>query len=179
MNSYSVFRWALLWIFTTTNLIRIPIHVFMVVASLFYNDGDQTRLGRVTPPFHFKLCFRIVTRGDYPDLVHSNVSGLLALLEHSPIDDFVIQVVCNKSVGLDQVVRHDKVKELPVPDHYFTKSKTKFKARNLQYALDFGSDGLAETDWLVHLDEESQLTPSALTGILAFIQGGKHPIGNS
>jgi len=154
--------------------------MIFVIATCFFNDGHKRfSKEKEKKGLDFTiLCFRIVTKGDYPDMVHANVRGLLILLEQNKVENFIIQAVCNKSIYLQQTIDHPKVKELVVPESYTTQNGTKFKARNLQYALETDCDDLKDNDWVVHLDEESQITESSLNGILNFIQEGKHPIGN-
>lgn len=60
---------------------------------------------------------------------------------------------------------------------YKTKSGAMFKARALQYCLEDGVNSLADTDWIVHLDEETLLTDNSIRGILNFVLEGKHSFG--
>ncbi|XP_073994930.1 beta-1,4-mannosyltransferase egh isoform X2 [Rhodnius prolixus] len=64
-----------------------------------------------------------------------------------------------------------------VPVEYKTKSGAMFKARALQYCLEDGINSLADTDWIVHLDEETLLTDNSIRGILNFVLDGKHSFG--
>ena len=57
---------------------------------------------------------------------------------------------------------------------YRTKTGAKFKARALQYGLEPSVRILQDDDWIVHLDEETVLTHSALVGILNFVQDNKY-----
>lgn len=169
----------ILFISKLLEFLLLPINIFFVVGTLIANDDSKSHVLLNRRRLGFKMCFRIVTRGDFPDLVHSNVKSLIALLEANAIDEFLIQVVCNKSIGLTRVVKHKKVRELEVPADYTTRNGTMFKARNLQYALEKGSGELSHSDWLIHLDEDTQVTQSSIAGIVAFILDGKHHIGNT
>ncbi|PSN37675.1 Beta-1 [Blattella germanica] len=49
-----------------------------------------------------------------------------------------------------------------------------------QVLFNFAEDGvniLADTDWIVHLDEETLLTENSVRGILNFVLDGKHHFG--
>lgn len=52
-----------------------------------------------------------------------------------------------------------------------------FKARALQYCLESAVNMLSDTDWIVHLDEETLVTESSVRGILNFVMDGKHQFG--
>jgi len=59
------------------------------------------------------------------------------------------------------------VRVIVVPPEYATPNKSRYKARALHYAL-FNSS-ISETAWIVHLDEETQPTQSAIKGVCKFI----------
>jgi cellulose synthase/poly-beta-1,6-N-acetylglucosamine synthase-like glycosyltransferase len=54
--------------------------------------------------------------------------------------------------------------QLLVPTNYHTTTFAKFKARALQYAIE-NSTARSE-DWIIHLDEETMVTPDAVPHIL-------------
>lgn len=64
-----------------------------------------------------------------------------------------------------------------VPSSYRPKSGALFKARALQYCLEEDVNLLADTDWIVHLDEETLATEAAIRGILNFVIEGRHQFG--
>ncbi len=64
-----------------------------------------------------------------------------------------------------------------VPEDYQTETKVKYKARALQYLLEQRKNRLNRQNdfdindaWILHLDEESVLTPQAIVGIEKFIR---------
>ncbi|XP_064081600.1 beta-1,4-mannosyltransferase egh-like isoform X3 [Macrobrachium nipponense] len=67
--------------------------------------------------------------------------------------------------------------QVVVPSSYRPKSGALFKARALQYCLEEDVNLLADTDWIVHLDEETLVTDSAIRGILNFVIEGRHQFG--
>ena len=67
--------------------------------------------------------------------------------------------------------------QIIVPTSYQTKNGSKFKARALQYCLEENVNKLSDSNWIVHLDEETILTESSIKGILNFIMEDKHQLG--
>ena len=120
------------------------------------------------------LCFRVVTRGDYPNLVKQNLMKNLELCQNVGVENFTIEVVTDNPIN---IVQTPKTKETLVPNEYETKTKAKFKARALQYSLDDSVDVLQPRSWIVHLDEETLMTEDSIRGILNFVLDGKHAIG--
>lgn len=76
--------------------------------------------------------FRVVTRGDFPDLVRRNVDRNINVCLSCGIQNFLFEIVTDKSISL--VSTPYKV-EVTVPPEYKTKSGALFKSRALQYAL--------------------------------------------
>lgn len=155
---------AFLYIFRIISFIGLPVSLFLTFTSIFWTYGKPSDLSSNIPNLTLNglLCFRIVTRGDYPDLVCQNIEILLDLLQTFHVNTFTIEVVANKSIELAD---HPKVRLILVPEDYVTRNGTKFKARNLQYALEDGVNNLSERDWIVHLDEDTEVTESSLLGI--------------
>lgn len=118
------------------------------------------------------ICIRIVTRGDYPELVRANVERNLEVCRKSGLEHFLLQVVTDKKLGLPVQTR---VHEVVVPPSYKTKSGALFKARALQYCLD--EIKLDDSHWIVHLDEETLLTENSVRGIINFVLDGKYQFG--
>lgn len=51
------------------------------------------------------------------------------------------------------------------------------QSRALQYCLEDDVNQLGESDWIVHLDEETLLTDDCVRGIINFVLKGKHEFG--
>ena len=79
------------------------------------------------------ICFRVVTRGDFPELVRNNVDRNINTCRDAGLQNFLIEVVTDKSISL---VSGEKRREVVVPADYVTKSGALFKARALQYCLE-------------------------------------------
>ncbi|KAH9505687.1 hypothetical protein Btru_055500 [Bulinus truncatus] len=133
--------------------------------------GPKLRQSPLLSPF---LCFRVVTRGLYPDLVIKNVQQNIQTCEKVGIQNYIIEVVSDESIRLKNMKR---CRQIVVPRDYKTKSGSLFKARALQYALEPGIDTLVPGDWIVHLDEETVLTEDAVVGIVNFAVESVHSFG--
>jgi len=117
----------------------------------------------------------VVTRGDYPQLVKNNVLKNIETCLKSGLENFIVDVVTDKPLNLEPINR--RVREVVVPKVYKPKSGALFKARALQYCLEDGVNYLSDTDWIVHLDEETLLTENSVRGVLNFVLDGKHQFG--
>ncbi|KAK9497293.1 hypothetical protein O3M35_004638 [Rhynocoris fuscipes] len=120
------------------------------------------------------ICVRIVTRGDYPQLVQTNVNRNLNRCLDAGLEHFMIEVVTDKPLHL---AKNRRIQETVVPVDYKTKSGALFKARALQYCLENNVNSLSDSDWIVHLDEETLLTDNSIRGILNFVIDGRHSFG--
>lgn len=174
----AIYSYVFYSIHTIALLITMPMNLYNIFGTLFYHE-KRSKLKvlerNISSQFHGTIGFRIVTRGNFPDLVKNNIKKHMQLLNSfEMISSFIIEVVTDKSIGLSN---HDKVYELVVPSDYKTKTGAKFKARALQYALEENVSKLKHNDWIVHLDEETLLTKSSIIGILDFVIKNNHPIG--
>lgn len=175
IESYGTLGTLVLYLLRFFTLLTLPQVLFNFAGLIFYNafpDKVQLKGSPLLAPF---ICIRIVTRGDFPDLVKTNVTRNMNTCTNAHLKNFLIEVVTDKPLGL---VQHARVREIVVPSSYATKSGALFKARALQYCLeDSVSTDLGEHDWIVHLDEETLLTENAVKGILNFVMDGKHQFG--
>jgi egghead protein (zeste-white 4 protein) len=81
------------------------------------------------------ICFRVVTRGDYSDLVQNNVQKNIDTCLNVGLQNFIVEVVADRSISLNP---SQHACEVVVPVDYQTKSGAMFKARALQYCLEKG-----------------------------------------
>lgn len=124
---------------------------------------------------HF--CFRVVTRGLYPDLVQRNVNKNYQTCIESGLTNFVIEVVTDKEINPNYLTDTTKIRQLVVPNSYKTSTNAMFKARALQYALEPKNSLLNDGDYIVHLDEETLVTRNVINGIINFALDGTHAFG--
>lgn len=100
------------------------------------------------------VCFRIVSRGQNAEALRSTVRNVRDMMAASPAFPYRIEVVTDLPLTLDA---GDDLVHLLVPQDYQTPKRAKFKARALQYAQE--TSDLPERAWIMHLDEESHITP--------------------
>ena len=86
----------------------------------------------------------------------------------TPLAPYLIEVVIDECRDV-VLLPHDDidVRVIVVPREYVTPNNSRFKARALHYALLHSQ--ISDTTWIVHLDEETQPTQSAIKGICKFI----------
>lgn len=80
-----------------------------------------------------KICFRVVTRGDYPEMVRNNVFRNIGICKEAGLTDYLIEVVTDKTISIGE---NELIREVVVPPGFQTRSGAMFKARALQYALE-------------------------------------------
>lgn len=169
------YTWTIvLYFLRFLTFLPLPQALFNFAGLTFYNAFPDRVTLKSTPLLAPFICIRIVTRGDYPKLVRTNVVRNMNKCIDAGLENFLIEVVTDKAVGLEH---HRRVREIVVPPSYRTKTGALFKARALQYCLEDGVNVLADTDWIVHLDEETLLTENSVRGILNFVMDGKYHFG--
>lgn len=117
------FAWFL-YILRITTLMPLPQFLFNFCGLIFYNAFPKDPTLEKLPlrvPF---ICFRTVTRGDYPQLSRRNVMRNLETCLSLGLEDFVIEVVSDKYFELPV---HPKIRLVEVPSTYRTKSGALFK----------------------------------------------------
>ncbi len=120
-------------------------------------------------PINRTICWRIVTAGKNINVVLSTIRRCQSEMAKTPIAPYVIEVVVDYCDNILLLPQHDKdVRVVIVPQDYRTPNNSRFKARALHYALLHSS--ISKATWIVHLDEETQPTSSAIKGICNFIR---------
>lgn len=148
--------------------------IFNLLGLLLYNTFPEKVVLKGSPLLAPFVCIRVVTRGDYPELVRANALRNMNTCLSVGMENFMIEVATDKPVHL---AKHARMREVVVPTSYATKSGALFKARALQYCLEEEVNMLQATDWVLHLDEETLLTENAVRGVLNFVLDGKHQFG--
>lgn len=171
---YGIVGASLLYILRLLTFLPLPQVLFNFVGLTFYNAFPDKVVLKGSPLLAPFICIRVVTRGDYPQLVKNNVNRNMNKCLDAGLENFLIEVVSDKPIRLDQ---HRRVREVVVPSEYHTSSGALFKARALQYCLEDKVNILSDNDWIVHLDEETLLTENCVKGILNFVMDGKHQFG--
>ena len=123
------------------------------------------------------ICFRVVTRGNYPELVQSNVHRNFLTCLEAGLMDFSFEVATDKDINLTDAPAYNRIRQLIVPKDYRTPTGALFKARALQYALEPGVSPLKAGDYIVHLDEETIISNNVVRGIANFASKGAYSFG--
>lgn len=128
-------------------------------------------------------CFlvRIITRGEYPDLIRRSANFHINLIEkYFDCDRLEFHVVTENPLDGDyRVGRTGRVREMLVPKDYRTKNGSMAKARNLAFWIEATSKDpkYANPDkiWLLTLDEDAFLTDVWMEDFTEnFIPSGAH-----
>eukprot|EP00918_Siedleckia_nematoides_P032782 GHVU01071183.1.p1 GENE.GHVU01071183.1~~GHVU01071183.1.p1 ORF type:complete len:579 (+),score=71.69 GHVU01071183.1:79-1815(+) len=121
------------------------------------------------------LCLRACTKGNNPTLVRSVTKQNIELLKLAEVPDWKVEIVTDNPMHLKDEFDDDscRVDEIVVPNSFVPENGAVFKARALHYANQPGVSSLCDDDLIIHLDEETTLDLSSITGILDF--WSKHP----
>lgn len=119
------------------------------------------------------LVFRVVTRGKNIEAVTETISHLdnviTQFILHYDFPQFAIEVVSDNELDIPSTITPTQL--IVVPQEYQTLHHAKYKARALQYALEVSS--ATDEDYIIHLDEETQVNEQTILGIIEFI--ASHP----
>lgn len=154
--------------------LTLPQVLFNFCGLVFYNAFPEKVVLKGSPLLAPFICIRVVTRGDFADLVKANVTRNMNTCLDTGLENFQMEVVTDKPINLP---KHHRIREIVVPPNYQTKTGAMFKSRALQYCLEENVNILNNNDWIVHLDEETLLTENSVRGIINFVLDGKHPFG--
>jgi egghead protein (zeste-white 4 protein) len=148
----------------------LPPALFCTLGFLIYRRPRSRLVSAIKTP----VSFRVVTRGHNADVVRETVANVHRVMAAMPLFPYIVEVVT------DNPVTHlERTREILVPPTYQTSQGSRYKARALQFALEHS--GLPDDAWIVHLDEETQLTPAGAAGICEAVDqeelSGLHRIG--
>lgn len=135
-----------------------------------FDDADTYKLGGWNP--QKRLIVTYVSRGDNFQALERSIAESAAVLERLKVD-YQIDVVTDIAVA-HKVESRLNTHFHVVPSDFTTGSNTKYKARALHYMVearkhpDHHSANHPDV-WILHLDEESTVSESAIYGILEFI----------
>jgi beta-1,4-mannosyltransferase len=121
----------------------------------------------LTMPVDIPVCFRVVSRGRNTEALRSTIMAIDMEMTATPLFPYTIEVVTDQALAYMPPPGRG-LTYIQVPRGYRTPAGSLFKARALHYALQV-SDISPET-WIVHCDEESQPTRSAIQGIAQLIR---------
>ena len=133
-----------------------------LAGNLWYRHRDNSAV----TPIDTLVSWRIVSRGTNASALRNTIERCQREMAARPLFPYVIEVVVDgQPEGLPE---GSDIRYLVVPSDYQTANGSLFKARALQYALDYSP--LPDDAWTVHLDEETQPTRSGIEGIATMIR---------
>lgn len=169
-NVIPVFLYMSLYV----TLLLIPFNVVNFLGFILFSLFPQKPRLKASALFSPFICFRLVTKGTNVNLIKSNVKRNLATCESISLNNCLFEIITENDINFE---KHMRIREVVVPESYITVNRSTGKARCLQYSLLEEINVLSYNDWVVHLDEETVLTDSALIGILNFINEEQYFIG--
>lgn len=169
-TAWTIFLYALRFM----TFFTLPQMMSNFLGLIVYNAFPDKVVLKGSPLLAPFICVRVVTRGDYPDLVKGNVIRNMNTCLDTGLENFLIEIVTDKPIN---IMKHRRIREVVVPKDYKTKTGAMFKSRALQYCLEDHVNVLNPNDWIVHLDEETILTENSVRGITNFVLDGKYPFG--
>lgn len=173
-TAYGFVPTIILYVLRGLTLLTLPQMMFNFCGLLFYNAFPDKVVLKGSPLLAPFICIRVVTRGDFPDLVKANVLRNMNTCLDTGLENFLIEVVTDNAIGMPE---HRRNREVVVPKEYRTSSGALFKSRALQYCWEDAVNVLNNGNWVVHLDEETLLTENSVRGIVNFVLDGKHQFG--
>ncbi len=125
----------------------------------------------ISQPMDKLVCLRIVSRGTNVEALTDTIRRCQSEMAKTPLFPYVIEVVTDTQ-NIDLPIPNDDLRYITVPKDYRTENNSMYKARALHYAVE--NSPLPDDAWIVHLDEETQLTASGVKGICAMIREEEH-----
>ncbi|MPC78995.1 Beta-1,4-mannosyltransferase egh [Portunus trituberculatus] len=92
-------------------LLALPQAVFNFLGFICFNAFPERAKLKGSPLLAPFLCLRVVTRGDYPDLVRTNVNRNLNTCLRVGLEKFMIEVVTDKKIDLPENQRIRQVSQ--------------------------------------------------------------------
>lgn len=168
-------------------LITLPIpHMILNFLGLLLLNTFPTRvhvLKKSVESKQPKLCFRIMTKGYDQNRALKNLSKNYYICQDAGLknyhfeyltEDEKIKLEIDTCKGDGKRVRFRKIL---VPKEYETSSKSSYRARLLEYALEDKVNQLDKGDYIVHLDEDIMLTRDFIHGLINFVHDNRHSFG--
>ena len=167
---FDVYAWSsLLWV---TPLVFTAASVVGLLIYRARSSIDSKLEPIVTP-----VAFRIVSRGFDRATIWKTVESVRSSMAAHRLFPYWIELVTDSAaVALPW---SDDLRPITVPRGYRTPRGSLYKARALHYAQEFST--LPDQGWIVHLDEETCVTPSFVVGIRRAVEeeerSGRHRTG--
>lgn len=117
-------------------------------------------------PINNLVVWRIVSKGINKNALIATIMRCEEEMKKNPLFPYAIEVVTD-TVNLELPTSIKNLRHIKIPKDYQTPNNSLFKARALQYAIE--TSPISDKTWIVHLDEETQPTPSGIKGICKMI----------
>jgi len=124
-------------------LFLLPQSILAFISFVIYGIWPET-ITVSQRQYSKKIIVRIVTDGQQPDLVRYSLRKNLKVC--SNFDNFKFYLITNQLIGLSGDLSK-KVTQVLVPESYKSTTGVKFKARNLQYCLDYNIGRQTDNSW--------------------------------
>lgn len=141
-ETYGYLGTTFLYVLRLLAFLPLPHILLNFIGLVFFNSFPDKVVIKGSPLLAPFICIRVVTRGDYPQLVRSNVYRNLTKCIDAGLEHFMIEVVTDKAINLP---KDRRVVETVVPANYQTLTGALFKSRALQYCLEEGVNTLSPT----------------------------------
>ena len=175
--AYGVLMTVILVLFRCLTLLAFP-QTFLNFISLLLFDTFKGKVQlKVAPQSAPFFAVRVVTRGLYPNLVEKTVKQNQETFLQVGCEDFAIEVVTDVPLKLPIYESSQRIREIVVPNDYQTSTGALNKSRALQYCWEDTINLMDDQEWILHLDEETLVTPDSVKGFLNFIHENKYSIG--
>lgn len=143
-------------------LVAAPGILLALIGNFMYHDDPKLDDAEFV---NYPVAWRIVSRGTNEEVLISTIRRIQKEMAATPLFPYLIEVVTDADVF--QAPDDVDILHVRVPPDFTTEKGTKFKARALHYASQYSKVG-PET-WIMHLDEETQPTSSAIKGMAKYI----------
>lgn len=143
-------------------LLPLPATVAWIFGALWFSY--PTHLDKVEMHDH-PVVFRIVSRGTNAECLLATVRRCQNELKRAALFPYLVEIVTDGDEFVAPV--EPDLLHVSVPDSYATPNGTRFKARALHFAS--VNSRVPPLTWVVHLDEETQVTSSGVKGIADMI----------
>lgn len=147
-KSFGPLFFLLLFICRFCVLLMAPESLFNFLGLVMYETFPPKPTLKCCPKYLPFICIRIVTRGDYPDLIKFTLKYNVKNCLKAGLTKFMFEIVTNQKIVDLPEIKGVKIQQTVVPEVYTTKSGSMFKSRNLQYCLESDVNGLGDNDWI-------------------------------
>ncbi len=136
---------------------------FGLVGMLKFRHSKQLDMIK---PMDKLVAWRIVSRGTNIEALTNTIRRCQREMAKTPLFPYIIEVITD-TPGVSLPPPDKDIRYIVVPYEYQTKNKSLYKARALHYAAE--NSPLPNDAWIIHLDEETQPTPSGIKGVCQMI----------